>query len=84
MFSLDFSPGILPFSSFGQVATEMHAPPDVEGWITLSLTFESFDVARANMLAMGTGVEVVAPPELRHSLVGVARSVVSQYMGRDR
>ena len=59
-------------------------PPDAEGWITLSLTFESFDVARANMLAMGTGVDVVGPPELRHSIVGVARSVVSQYLGSDR
>ncbi len=56
-------------------------PPDAEGWIILSLTFESFDVARANMLAMGTGVEVLDPSELRHSVVGAARSIAAFYLG---
>lgn len=57
------------------------APPDSEGWIALTLTFESFDVARANMLAMGTGVEVLEPPELRRSIVGAARSIAAFYLG---
>ncbi|HUP26989.1 MAG TPA: WYL domain-containing protein [Chloroflexia bacterium] len=56
-------------------------PPDREGWISLALTFESFDVARGNMLAMGTGVEVLDPPELRRSVAGTARSIANYYLG---
>ena len=63
-----------------RIVIDNAGPPDAEGWIELELTFESFDVARANMLALGTGVEVLGPPELRHSVVGAARSVVNQYM----
>ena len=54
-------------------------PPDDEGWITLSLTFESFEMARAHVLSLGTGVEVIEPAEMRKGVAGMARSIARLY-----
>lgn len=56
-------------------------PRDHEGWITLSLMFESFEAARAGMLSLGTGVEIVEPSEMRRSVAGMARSIARLYTG---
>ena len=46
--------------------------PGEEGWMTLQLAFESFEVARSRVLSLGAGVEVLAPDELQS---GIAQSV---------
>jgi predicted DNA-binding transcriptional regulator YafY len=57
-------------------------PPDGEGWQTLSVTFESLEVARMELLSFGTLVEVLEPEELRASLANLATSVAEFYAGR--
>jgi predicted DNA-binding transcriptional regulator YafY len=54
-------------------------PPDDEGWITLSLTFESLGAARTRVLGFGTMMEVVEPQELRDSVLDLATRVAALY-----
>lgn len=56
-------------------------PPDAEGRLTIQLTFESFEAARASMLGLGTGAQIVEPAELRESVIRAAASIVASYMG---
>jgi predicted DNA-binding transcriptional regulator YafY len=54
-------------------------PPDAEGWITLSCTFEHLPMARTQVLGFGTMAEVVEPAELRQSVVEFARGITALY-----
>ncbi|HET9920976.1 MAG TPA: YafY family protein [Ktedonobacteraceae bacterium] len=82
--TLRFAPDIiseLPFI-FGEGITtliDQAAPPDAGGWITLTLSFESFETARTRVLGLGTDVEVLAPPELRQSVIQFASGIVAFY-----
>ncbi len=58
------------------------APCDGRGWATLTLTFASFEAARAQLLALGGAVEVLEPLPLRRSLADFAAQVVSLYAGQ--
>lgn len=58
-------------------------PPDAEGWLTLTLTFDSFEGARSQILGFGTLVEVLAPLELRQAVITQARGIVDFYSRRD-
>jgi predicted DNA-binding transcriptional regulator YafY len=53
--------------------------PDAEGWITLDLSFASFEAARDRILGFGRGVEVVEPRALRFSVLDYAEQIVSLY-----
>lgn len=53
--------------------------PDVDGWITLTLPFESFVAARSRLLGLGRAVEVLEPATLRKSLVDFAEQIVGFY-----
>jgi predicted DNA-binding transcriptional regulator YafY len=53
--------------------------PDANGWLTLNATFESIHDARTRILGLGTTVEVLAPDELRHTIIETARAVVAAY-----
>ena len=53
--------------------------PDAEGWITLRLFFESFEVARERILVLGRGVEVLEPLALRRSVLDYAEQIVTLY-----
>ena len=53
------------------------APPDAEGWLTLSLPFETFEAAR--ILGLGRAVEVLEPLPLRQSVVNFAAQIVAFY-----
>ena len=55
------------------------APPDAEGRIMLTLSFESFYHARDRLLAFGRAVEVLAPDALRASVLDFAEQTVSLY-----
>ncbi len=56
--------------------------PDGEGWIRLSLTFDSLEGARSLALGLGTMVEALAPAELRASVAEWAERTAAFYRGR--
>jgi predicted DNA-binding transcriptional regulator YafY len=56
-------------------------PPDAEGWLTLTLPFESLDEARRRILGFGRAVEVLEPVALRNSVIDFARQIVELYAG---
>jgi predicted DNA-binding transcriptional regulator YafY len=53
--------------------------PDPEGWLTLTLPFESLEEARDHLLAFGGAVEVLAPRALRASVADYAAQTVARY-----
>lgn len=57
-------------------------PPDDEGWITITLTFNSFEEARASVLGLGANAEVVEPAELHTGVLDMAASVIELYAGQ--
>ncbi len=86
--TLRFSPEIiadLPFI-FGESITtliEQADPPDAQGWIPLTLSFESFEAARTRVLGLGTSVEVLSPLELRQSVIQFAKGIAAFYSERE-
>ncbi len=54
-------------------------PPDNEGWITVELTFESFEVARGHILSCGRAIEILEPQALRDSVIDYAEQIISFY-----
>jgi predicted DNA-binding transcriptional regulator YafY len=59
------------------------APPDADGWLTLTLPFETLEAARERLLGFGRAVEVLEPLALRMSIIDFARQVVAFYEGRE-
>lgn len=55
------------------------APRDAAGWIALELAFDSLEAARTALLALGGGVEVLAPEALRRSVLDYAEQIVGVY-----
>jgi len=53
--------------------------PDSEGWITLNLSFESFEAARERILGFGRGMEVLKPIALRRSVLDYAEQITNLY-----
>ena len=53
--------------------------PDEEGWLTLTLPFETLDEARWRILGFGRAVEVLEPVALRNTVVDFARQIVDLY-----
>ena len=69
---------------FGETMVEEAAragPPDAEGWVTVTLPFESLEGARERILSFGRAVEVLAPVALRCSILDHAAQTVSLYTG---
>jgi predicted DNA-binding transcriptional regulator YafY len=58
---------------------EQANPPDATGRIELRLSFETLEDARTRILAVGGGVEVIAPQALRDSVADYARQTVALY-----
>lgn len=54
-------------------------PPDANDWVTLILSFESFEAARDRVLGFGRAVEVLEPEALRRSVADFARQIVDLY-----
>ncbi len=54
-------------------------PPDKDGWLTVALTFESFEVARSNILSCGRSVEILEPRALRVSVIDYAEQIITLY-----
>ncbi|MQS10839.1 YafY family transcriptional regulator [Streptomyces kaniharaensis] len=55
--------------------------PEPDGRTRVVLPIESLDQAHAAFLALGTDVEVLAPPELRARLADTARALAHRYTG---
>jgi predicted DNA-binding transcriptional regulator YafY len=53
--------------------------PEPDGWIRAVLPIESLDQAHRAFLALGTDVEVIAPPELRDRIAGTVRVLAARY-----
>ena len=62
---------------------EEAGPPDAEGWLTISLTFESLEHARSYILGFGTMIEVLEPLELRTNIKQLAEGIVEFYKERE-
>jgi predicted DNA-binding transcriptional regulator YafY len=54
-------------------------PPDEDGWIMLTLPFETLEDARARILGFGRAVEVLSPRALRNAVLDYATQIVSLY-----
>jgi predicted DNA-binding transcriptional regulator YafY len=55
------------------------AQPDSEGWRVVDYTFERIEEAQTYVLGMGASVDVIAPEELRASVLKLATDVVAHY-----
>jgi predicted DNA-binding transcriptional regulator YafY len=78
------SPGLIPLLPlyFGDPLREQiaqTAPPDADGWITVTLPFERFETARDRILGFGRAVEVLEPEALRLSVIDYAQQIVAFY-----
>jgi predicted DNA-binding transcriptional regulator YafY len=58
---------------------ERAGPPAEDGSITLTLTFESLEAACGQVLALGTGAEIIDPQELRDTILDLAAHIVALY-----
>lgn len=54
-------------------------PPDAQGEITLSLDFETLEMARKRVLELGALVRVLEPQELRDSVLDWVTRIVASY-----
>lgn len=82
--TLRVSPAFAPllpmyFGEGVRAALARATEPDAEGWVRLSLSFESLYAARQPILACGGGVEVIEPLPLRLSVADYARQTVARY-----
>ncbi len=81
--TLGAAPGAIPALEriFGEAvrAQLASAAPGADGRVALSLTFDSLQVARAELLELGTMVEVLAPTELRASMRDWAAEIAGLY-----
>jgi predicted DNA-binding transcriptional regulator YafY len=78
------APGLILYLPlfFGERAREWLAqasPPDAEGWLTLTLQFESLFAARERVLGLGGAIEVLEPEPLRQSVADFAAQTVARY-----
>ena len=62
-----------------RVSLEQAGPPDVQGRVTATLTFESLEDARSRCLSLGRAVEVLEPEALRRSLIDYAAQINALY-----
>lgn len=60
-----------------------HPTPGDDGRLAVTLCFESLEAARERILGYGRAMEVVAPWELRESVLDYARQIVAMYRGGD-
>jgi predicted DNA-binding transcriptional regulator YafY len=52
---------------------------DDQGWVTGTLTFETFEIAHARILSYGGAVEVLEPEALRCSIMDYAGQIIQLY-----
>lgn len=52
---------------------------DEDGWTTVTVAIESLDHAHAEFLRLGSGIEVLEPPELRERMARTAAELAERY-----
>lgn len=62
-----------------ETITQEAGQPDAEGWITLTLPFETLEAARERILSFGRAVEILEPRVLRASVLDFAQQIVALY-----
>ena len=67
-----------PDRSIREAVTRARSP-DAQGWVTATLTFDTFEGARRNILALGRAIEVLHPEPLRLSVIDYARQIIDFY-----
>lgn len=78
------SPDLMPIlpgyfaKRFDEVIAQA-GPPDNEGWITLTLPFETLESARLRLLGYGRVIEVLEPEALRKSVIDYATQIIDLY-----
>jgi predicted DNA-binding transcriptional regulator YafY len=81
--TLRLGPDLIPVLPYilgeGIRALVEQAEPDTEGCRVLNYTFEKIEEAQAYVLGMGASVDVIAPEELRVSVLKLATDVVALY-----
>jgi predicted DNA-binding transcriptional regulator YafY len=87
MATLRISPAlvrILPLYFGRQISdlVQQAGPPDSEGWISLTLSFESLEAARERILNFGSAAEVLEPLALRCSVLDYAEQIVNYYRNK--
>jgi predicted DNA-binding transcriptional regulator YafY len=81
--TLNIGPDLVPTLSF--ILGEGVRPliekdkPDADGWRILDYTFERVEEARMFVLWMGASAEVIAPEELRLSVLNFATEIIAHY-----
>jgi len=72
----------LPYFFGAQIRDQIAGagPPDAEGWITITLSFETLEDARERILGFGRAMEVMSPQALRNTVFDYATQIVSLYM----
>ena len=55
------------------------AAPDAAGWRRITMIYDNPDTARSSLIALGSTVEILDPPELREAIIELAASVVEFY-----
>lgn len=58
---------------------EQAAPPDIAGWIRLTFTFETEEVAWSHILSFGSLMEVLEPQDLRKKIAQIAATLLTFY-----
>ncbi|MCE7947288.1 MAG: WYL domain-containing protein [Chloroflexi bacterium CFX4] len=66
------------FPAYMEGYYERIGAPDAEGWHTLRVTFPEFSEARGRLLALGGGVIICEPNELRECVLATARAVLAR------
>ena len=66
-------------STVTQAAGETASAPDAQGWIRVIIPIESTDYAAADLLRLGSDVEVLEPLDLRRRIAEMARDVSALY-----
>jgi len=71
---------------FGETMQERIATsrtPDADGWVRLTLIFESLEEARGKLLGLGGAVEVLSPRPLRWSIADFAAQIGTLYREKE-
>ena len=67
-----------------RAASETAGPPEQDGWRRLTIPIESIDQAAADLIRLGTEIEVLEPAALRRRIADLARAVARVYRGPSR
>lgn len=59
---------------------EEASPPDADGWVTVSVQFDTEDEACGYVLRFGPQIEVLEPGELRERVIDLSERVVALYV----